>query len=119
MLLAIAGAPALAQSMNAEAFHQRATKLQKKGAMAIFSRGEINLLMTEVQNANKVVVARLRADKGAGRPTRFCPPSGPSKMDSKELMVRLSAIPPADRARIDMTEAMTRIFEAKYPCPRA
>ena len=118
MGLSLAAVPAEAQDMNAEAFHQRATKLQKKGALAVFSRGEINALMTEVQSANKIVVARLRADKAEGRQTRFCPPTGPSRMDSKELMARLSAIPAADRRRINMTEAMTRIFEVKYPCRR-
>jgi hypothetical protein len=37
-------------------------------------------------------------------------------MDDKEFMARLSGIPAADRARIDMTEAMTRVFAAKFPC---
>jgi hypothetical protein len=116
--LSLFAVPVLAQNMSAQAFHQRAIKLQKKGALALFSRGEINVLMREVQAANKIVVARLRADKSAGRPTRFCPPTGPAKMDSKELMARLSAIPEGERRRIDMTEAMTRIFEVKYPCRR-
>jgi hypothetical protein len=39
-------------------------------------------------------------------------------MGSDEFMKRLAAIPAADRARIDMTEATTRIMAAKYPCPR-
>ena len=116
--LVLVAAPALAQNMNAETFLQRASKLQKKGALALFSRGEINALMGEVQAANKTVVARLRADKSAGRALRFCPPTGPAKMDSKELMARLAAIPEAQRRRIDMTEAMTRIFEVKFPCRR-
>ena len=38
-------AVASAQSMNAQVFHNRATALQKKGALAIFSRGEIKALM--------------------------------------------------------------------------
>jgi hypothetical protein len=32
-------------------------------------------------------------------------------------MKRLGAIPRAERQRIDMTEAMTRISAAKFPCP--
>ena len=114
--LTLFAAPAAAQTMNAEVFYQRAAKLQKKGALAVFSGGEIKALMGEVQAANKAVVARLRADKAAGRKSRFCPPTGPQKMDSRELMTRLSAIPEPDRRRIDMTEAMARIFEAKFPC---
>lgn len=114
--LAAMAAPTAAQTMNAELFHQRATKLQAKGAMAIFSGGEIKALMREGQASGKASVARLRADKAAGRPLRFCPPTGPAKMNSDEFMKRLSAIPQAERRRIDMTEATTRIMAGKYPC---
>jgi hypothetical protein len=102
--------------MNAEAFHQRATKLKKKGAMAIFSRGEIKALMNEGQAAGKRArEQRLAAIKAGGKP-RYCPPEGPASMNSDEFMARLAAIPAADRARIDMTEATTRILTNKYPC---
>jgi hypothetical protein len=37
-------------------------------------------------------------------------------MSDKEFMASLSAIPAEERARIDMTEAMTRILASKYPC---
>jgi hypothetical protein len=37
-------------------------------------------------------------------------------MNDKQLMASLAALPAADRAQIDMTEAMTRIFVAKFPC---
>jgi hypothetical protein len=117
--LALAALPlssAVAQTMNAESFHQRATKLKKKGAMAIFSRGEIKTLMTEGQEAGKRARAqRLAAIKSGNRP-RYCPPDGPQRMDSDEFMDRLAAIPAAERARIDMTEATIRIMAAKFPC---
>jgi hypothetical protein len=116
--LALATVPitgALAQSMNAETFHQRAAKLQKKGAMAIFSRDEINKLTTEAQAAAKRArEQRLATLKAGGRP-RSCPPEG-SRMGSDEFMTRLAAIPAAERARIDMTEATIRILAVKFPC---
>jgi hypothetical protein len=37
-------------------------------------------------------------------------------MRSDELIHRLEEIPLAERSRIDMAEAMTRILAAKYPC---
>jgi hypothetical protein len=115
VLGAVASAPALAQSMNAESFHQRAAKLQKKGAMAIFSRGEIKALMQEGQAAAKRArEQRLATIKAGGKP-RSCPPEG-SRMGSDEFMKRLAAIPQAERARIDMTEATVRILASKYPC---
>lgn len=109
-------AAASAQSMNAESFLQRANKLKAKGPLALFSRGEIKVLMNEGQASGKAASARNKADKVGGRPTRFCPPTGPQSMNSDEYMTRLAAIPRAVRQRIDMTEATTRIMAAKFPC---
>lgn len=107
---------AFAQTMNAEIFHQRATKLQKKGAMALFSSGEIKALMNEGRAAAMRAREQRLATLKAGGKARSCPPEG-SRMDSDEFMKRLSAIPAAERARIDMTEATIRILASKYPCP--
>jgi hypothetical protein len=107
---------AVAQSMNAQTFYKRATALKKKGPLAIFSGGEIKALMNEGQASGKAAGAAYDADKKAGMPTRFCPPPGKRQMGSDEYMQRLAAIPAAERARIDMTEATTRILIAKYPC---
>ena len=63
-------APVAAQSMNAELFLQRANKLKAKGAMAVFSGGEIKTLMREGQAAGKAAAAIRKADKAAGRPAR-------------------------------------------------
>lgn len=114
--LLLVPAAASAQSMNAEQFHRRATALQKKGAMAIFSRGEIKTLMNEGRAAGERARAqRLAAVKTGGKP-RYCPPPGPGNMNSDEFMKRLSAIPQSERARIDMAEATNRILASKYPC---
>lgn len=115
-LLLILPAVASAQTMNAEQFHQRAAALQKKGLMAMFSGGEIKALTSEAQAAGKRAAEIRKAAIKAGETPRFCPPGQPISMDDKEFMTRLSAIPAADRERIDMTEAMTRILAVKYPC---
>jgi len=108
-----------AQTMNAEQFHQRATALKKKGAMAIFSGGEIKALTNEGKAAAaKAREQRLAAVK-AGQKPRYCPPEGKHSMDGNEFMNRLGVIPAAERVRIDMTEAMTRILIQKFPCPAA
>jgi hypothetical protein len=103
--------------MNAEVYHKRAAALMKKGPLAMFSRGEIKALMEEGQKAGlKSREQRLALVKAGGRP-RACPPEGKQTMGVQEFMKRLGAIPKAERERIDMTEAMTRISAAKYPCP--
>ena len=53
IFLAAMTTPAMAQTMNADQFYQRATALKKKGAMAIFSGSEIKALMAEGQAAGK------------------------------------------------------------------
>lgn len=115
LMLAAIPAAASAQTMSAETFHQRAQALKKKGAMAIFSRGEIKTLTKEAQAAAKRAREQRLATLKAGGKPRSCPPEG-SRMGSDEFMERLAAIPAAERARIDMTEATIRILATKYPC---
>ena len=109
-------AVASAQSMNAEAFLQRANKLKAKGPLAVFSGGEIKALMNEGKASGDAARMQRLAAVKAGRKPRYCPPEGPQKLGSDEFMARLLAIPRADRQRITMTEAMTRILTAKFPC---
>lgn len=118
MLLLFVPAIAAAQTMNAATFYQRSNKLMAKGPMALFSRGEINALMNEAERSIAASRTRRLADIAAGKPPRSCPPKGPQPMNSSEFMKRLGAIPAAERAKIDMTEAMTRITAARFPCPR-
>jgi hypothetical protein len=92
--LLLVPATALAQSMNAEQFYQRATALQKKGALAIFSQGEIKALMQEAQAAGKRARDNHLAIVKAGQAPHFCAPDH-FRMDDKELMARLSLIPVA------------------------
>ena len=118
IMLLFAPAMAAAQSMNAEVFYKRSNKLMAKGPMALFSRGEIKLLMGEAERSILAARNQRLAAVAAGKPPRYCPPPGRQPMNSNEFMKRLGAIPAADRARIDMTEAMTRISAAQFPCPR-
>lgn len=116
VVLASLAQVAVAQSMNAEAFYQRATALQKKGMMAVFSGGEIKALMHEGQAAGASARKQRQTALASGQKPRFCPPPGVVKINSEEFMNRLSAIPARERAHIDMTEATTRILAVKFPC---
>lgn len=102
--------------MNAEAFYRSASDLQRKGATAIFSLGKIKALTAEGRAAGQKAREARMAALAADRAPRYCPPDGPQKMSSSEFMTRLSAVPAAERAKIDMTEAMTRILAVKFPC---
>lgn len=114
LLLAVPAAVS-AQSMNAEIFHQKAAALMKKGPMAVFS-SDLKRVMNEGKaSAGKAREQRLAAVK-AGQKPRYCPPEGAKGINSDEYMKGLSAIPAAERAQIDMTEATTRILARKFPC---
>ena len=113
-LLLVSGV-ASAQSMNAQAFYQRAAALQKKGVLALLS-GDLTTLMNEGKAAGAKARELRLAALAAGQKPRFCPPGQPVSMDTEEFMRRLAQIPAADRSRIDMAEAMTRILAVKFPC---
>ena len=113
--LLLVSAPVSAQSMNAETFYQRASALQKKGVLALLS-GDLTSLLTEGKAAGAKAREQRLAALAAGHKPRFCPPSQPMSMDSDEFMNRMAQIPAAERSRIDMTEATTRILAAKFPC---
>ena len=116
LLTAVPGA-ANAQSMNAEAFYKKALALKAKGPLAIMSR-ELKPLVREAKAAGlKARAARLAA-QAAGRTPRYCPPEGSKRLGHKEFLNGMGAIPFAERVRIDMTEAMTRVLVAKFPCTR-
>ena len=114
--LAMVAAPAMAQTMYAEVFNQRAQALKAKGAMAMFSPGEIKALTAEGQAAGKSAREQRLAAVKAGQKPRYCPPEGPQKMGSDEFMTRLAASPQTERQKIDMTEAMTRMLADNVPC---
>ena len=84
--------------------------------MALFS-SDLKRVINEGKAAGgKRGRARLAAVK-AGHKPRYCPPEGGNGIGSDEYMKGLAAIPAAERARIDMTEATTRILAAQIPLP--
>ena len=107
----------MAQRMNAEEFYQRALKLKKKGAMAMFSTGEIKALVREVKAAGNLVKQTRLAAEASGKRGRYCPPKGAKRLSNEEFLNSLGAIPEKIRRSIDMTEATTRLMERKFPCP--
>ena len=115
LILLLAPVAASAQSMNAEAFYQRASKLERKGMLALFS-SDLKLLMNEGKAAGAKARQQRLAAIAAGQKPRYCPPDGPIGIEGSEFLARLSAIAQRDRSRIDMTEAMIRMLAAKYPC---
>ena len=117
LFLAVLSFPGIAsaQSMNAEAFFKKAQALKAKGAMALMSR-DLRPMIREAKSAGMKARATRLAAVAAGRTPRYCPPKGSKRLGNEEFMAGMAAIPLAERLRIDLTEAMTRILVRKFPC---
>ena len=107
---------AAAAVMNAEEFYQRAVKVKKRGPLALLSMKEVKLLVNEVKIAGaRVKETRLAAER-AGKKGRYCPPPDNKRMGHEEYVAGIGAIPQAERRKIDLIEATTRMLAAKFPC---
>ena len=117
--LSLAGA-AQAQNMPLTTFVERGTKLEKKGPMALFHRGEIRALQTEMQAANKAVIAEYEANKKSGAKQTFCPVKGQGyRLKPQQLLAQLRAIPAGQARTMTTTDGMRHILKKRFPCQAA
>ena len=105
-------APASARMTLAE-FLPRANALQAKGMMAVFS-SDLKPVMNEMKAVSAEMKAEAERRRAAGLPKRACPPEG-TKIDSKQLLAMLNAVPPAERG-ISVKDGMVRVMAQRFPC---
>jgi hypothetical protein len=106
--------------MPLTSFVERGTKLEKKGPMALFHRGEISALQAEMQAANKVVVAEYEAKKKSGAKQAFCPVKGEKfQLGAQQLLAQLRAIPAAQARTMTTADGMRHLLAKRFPCPTA
>ncbi|MEA1072085.1 hypothetical protein [Sphingomonas sp. LY160] len=120
-LLVVASAAALptvatAQHMNAEAFYKRAMALKKKGPLALMSK-DLRPVVEEAKAAGEKARAIRLAAEAKGKQGRYCPPPGSKRIGNHEFLDGMTSLG-AERAKIDMTEAMTRLLIRKHPCKK-
>jgi hypothetical protein len=107
--------PAALHAMTVAVFLEKAEALKSRGALALFS-SDLSLLKGEVQTAAAAVRAERLAAERAGRRPAFCPPGGRGRFDSDELLRHFQAIPPAQRARMEVRDGVRSLLVRKYPC---
>jgi hypothetical protein len=111
-------APALAAPPgSAQSFLDRANRLKARGPLALFD-GDYGRLRAEATAAGKSIGDDRIAAERAGRPILYCSPSPRAQLGSFEFIDGLEAIPPAERARMDLKQAMLHVLQKKYPCRR-
>lgn len=116
--LVLLGALALssgAAAMPVSTFLTKATALQKKGPLALFS-GDLKLLMRQIKTDAAQIRDERLAAKAAGRPTGFCPPEGGTKLSDKDILSAMQAVPASERARTDTRSALRAYLVRRHPC---
>lgn len=102
------------QAMTVAVFLEKADALQARGMMAMFS-SDIGLLKAEVNGATDRFKAENAAARRAGRAPNFCVPEG-ARLGSTELLAYFRAIPPAQRQRMEVRDALRGLMIRRYPC---
>ena len=120
LALLVAAAPSAAlqaQNMPLPQFLTKATALEKKGAMAIFS-GDLRLLQKEIKQSMPVLRQERLAAEKAGRKGAFCPRAGHKvEIGAKELLTYFRSIPPAQREQMRVKDGMRSFMARRMPCP--
>jgi hypothetical protein len=106
-----------APAINAQNFLDRAERLKAKGPLA-FLDSDYGRLKAEATAVGKSIGDDRIAAEKAGKPILYCSPSPRAQLGSFEFIRGLEAIPPAERARMSLKDAMLRVLQQKYPCRR-
>jgi hypothetical protein len=101
-----------AAAMPVADFLAKAEALKAKGPLALFS-SDLKLLKTEATGGFKVWHAQIAP---AGRPPNACPPKGPQKMSSDDILAMLARVPAPQRASTSVADALTAGLNRRYPC---
>ena len=118
MLALSVATPALAAPAGtAQNFLDRANRLKAKGPFALFDR-DYGRLKAEATAVGKSIGDDRIAAERARRPILYCSPNARAQLGSYEFIDGLEAIPPGERARMTLKDAMIRILQKKYPCRR-
>lgn len=117
-LTAVVATPAMAASMTLHQFVARGTALEKKGPMALFHRGEIKALQTEMMSAGKQVREERMAAEKAGRKPTYCPPAEGKgvKMGAQEVLKELRLIAATQPKNATVADGWRAMLVKKFPC---
>lgn len=117
LALAIATSALGAAPGSAQNFLDRAERLKAKGPLAFFDSDYGRLKAEATAVGKSIGDDRIAAEK-AGRPILYCSPQPRADLGSMEFIRGLEAIPPAERAKMSLKDAMIRVLQVKYPCKR-
>jgi len=117
LLLSIGAHSVAAAPGSAQNFLDRAERLKARGPLAFFD-SDYGRLKSEATVVGKSIGDDRIAAEKAGKPILYCSPSPRAELGSFEFIRGLEAIPPAERAQMNLKDAMIRVLQKKYPCRR-
>ena len=114
--LALVAVPfASASAMPVSTFLTKADALQKKGAMAVFSK-DLKLLMNQVKTDAGELKAANQAAVAAGKPKAYCTPGKGVKLTNRDVLDAMRAVPPSQRPATSTKDALRSYFAKRWPC---
>ena len=116
-LFSIASLAAAAPPGTAQNFLDRANRLKAKGPFALLDSDYGRLKGEAVAAGRSIGNDRIAAER-AHKPILYCSRNARASLGSFEFIDGLEAIPPAQRAKMSLKEAMLRVLQKKYPCRR-
>lgn len=105
---------AAANAMDVATFLAKADGLEKQGLLALAS-SDYKLLKAEVQNASTQLRAERVAAQRARRKPAYCP-TEQAGLSPSEIVAHLRTIPPPQRRRTQVKDALRSLLARKYPC---
>lgn len=100
--------------MTVATFLGKYEALKKKGLSALGSP-DIGVLKAEGQAAGEAYMARLKADRAAGRPSHSCAPPK-ARISQSEFIAGAQKYPVAVRGQTTLKMVIADLMRKKYPC---
>jgi hypothetical protein len=117
LALGVSTSAIAAQPGTAQNFLDRANRLKAKGPLAFFD-SDYGRLKAEATAVGKSIGDDRIAAERSGTRILYCSPKPRAQLGSFEFIDGLEAIPPAERVRMSLKNAMIRVLQKKYPCRR-
>ncbi len=99
--------------INADAFYNRAIKLQRLGVRAPFN-DDFKPMVAHARKSFRSVEAQNKSAKRRGKPL-YCRPED-KQLSPSQVVRELSRIPRITRKKINLNRAFLMIAKRKYPC---
>ena len=113
-LLAL-GSTAPASAGPVSEFLAKAERLDGMGMAAALS-SDSKLLQNEVLRSLYLLRDERLAARAKGRPQAYCPPPEGPTLYAREILDAMRAVPPGQRDRLEVKDALRPLLAKKYPC---